>query len=176
MLPLLGLITKVRDDIYWFNGRFDGKPWPTGEYRAVDGIPSKPNQAGRRGKGFVTRQQEGGWKSDHSSSAEGLLIKIFIAVLFATAGVRFPRADSSSSVTLISHRHLRLYKAISWPTAGGAWDNAKKIVEVEMTQKGTPLHVRRGWRHGWRYVQGDRTRFASTRSSTFTTLFGLLGG
>jgi K(+)-stimulated pyrophosphate-energized sodium pump len=67
-----------------------------------------------------------------------------------------------------------LYQAIFMANAGGAWDNAKKIVEVELKQKGTPLHAAT--------VVGDTVGdpFKDTSSVAlnpiikFTTLFGLL--
>ncbi len=69
---------------------------------------------------------------------------------------------------------LGLYQAIFMANAGGAWDNAKKIVEVDLRQKGTPLHAAT--------VVGDTVGdpFKDTSSVAlnpvikFTTLFGLL--
>ena len=75
---------------------------------------------------------------------------------------------------LISIALFGLYQAIFMANAGGAWDNAKKIVEVELKQKGTPLHAAT--------VVGDTVGdpFKDTSSVAlnpiikFTTLFGLL--
>jgi K(+)-stimulated pyrophosphate-energized sodium pump len=75
---------------------------------------------------------------------------------------------------LISIAIFGLYQAIFMANAGGAWDNAKKIVEVEYKQKGTPLHDAT--------VIGDTVGdpFKDTSSVAlnpvikFTTLFGLL--
>jgi len=75
---------------------------------------------------------------------------------------------------LISIALFGLYQAIFMANAGGAWDNAKKIVEVELNQKGTPLHAAT--------VVGDTVGdpFKDTSSVAmnpiikFTTLFGLL--
>ena len=75
---------------------------------------------------------------------------------------------------LISIALFGLYQAIFMANAGGAWDNAKKIVEVELKEKGTPLHAAT--------VVGDTVGdpFKDTSSVAmnpvikFTTLFGLL--
>jgi K(+)-stimulated pyrophosphate-energized sodium pump len=75
---------------------------------------------------------------------------------------------------LISIALFGLFQAIFMANAGGAWDNAKKIVEVELKQKGTPLHAAT--------VVGDTVGdpFKDTSSVAlnpiikFTTLFGLL--
>ena len=75
---------------------------------------------------------------------------------------------------LVSIALFGLYQAVFMANAGGAWDNAKKIVEVELKQKGTPLHAAT--------VVGDTVGdpFKDTSSVAlnpiikFTTLFGLL--
>jgi len=75
---------------------------------------------------------------------------------------------------LISIALFGLYQAIFMANAGGAWDNAKKVVEVELKEKGTPLHAA--------CVVGDTVGdpFKDTSSVAmnpiikFTTLFGLL--
>jgi K(+)-stimulated pyrophosphate-energized sodium pump len=75
---------------------------------------------------------------------------------------------------LISIAVFGLYQAIFMANAGGAWDNAKKVVEVELKKKGTPLHDAT--------VIGDTVGdpFKDTSSVAmnpvikFTTLFGLL--
>jgi K(+)-stimulated pyrophosphate-energized sodium pump len=75
---------------------------------------------------------------------------------------------------LIAIAFFGLFQAIFMANAGGAWDNAKKIVEVDMRQKGTPLHAAT--------VVGDTVGdpFKDTSSVSlnpvikFTTLFGLL--
>src|SRR6185369_2717919 len=71
---------------------------------------------------------------------------------------------------LISIAIFGLYQAIFMANGGGAWDNAKKIVEVELKQKGTPLHDAT--------VVGDPFKDTSSVALNpvikFTTLFGLL--
>ena len=98
---------------------------------------------------------------------------IFLAVFFGTLAFAF--LDPFFFIGyLISIALFGLYQAIFMANAGGAWDNAKKIVETELKQKGTPLHDAT--------VVGDTVGdpFKDTSSVAmnpiikFTTLFGLL--
>ena len=101
------------------------------------------------------------------------MLNIFIAVFFATLAFAFVEPFFFIGY-LISIAIFGLYQAIFMANAGAAWDNAKKIVEVEMKQKGTPLHDAT--------VIGDTVGdpFKDTSSVAlnpvikFTTLFGLL--
>ena len=72
------------------------------------------------------------------------MFNIFLAVFFATLAFAFVEPFFFIGY-LISIAIFGLYQAIFMANAGGAWDNAKKIVEVELKQKGTPLHD--GYRH-----------------------------
>ena len=101
------------------------------------------------------------------------MFNIFLAVFFTT--LAFACLDSYFFIGyLISIAIFGLYQAIFMANAGGAWDNAKKIVEVELREKGTPLHAAT--------VVGDTVGdpFKDTSSVAlnpiikFTTLFGLL--
>jgi K(+)-stimulated pyrophosphate-energized sodium pump len=101
------------------------------------------------------------------------MLNIFIAVFFVTLAFAF--VDPFFFIGyLISIAIFGLYQAIFMADAGAAWDNAKKIVEVELKQKGTPLHDAT--------VIGDTVGdpFKDTSSVSlnpiikFTTLFGLL--
>ena len=101
------------------------------------------------------------------------MINIFLAVFFIT--LAFACVEPFFFIGyLISIAIFGLYQAIFMANAGGAWDNAKKIVEVELKQKGTPLHAAT--------VVGDTVGdpFKDTSSVAlnpiikFTTLFGLL--
>jgi K(+)-stimulated pyrophosphate-energized sodium pump len=101
------------------------------------------------------------------------MFNIFLTVFFAT--LAFACAEPYFFIGyLISIALFGLYQAIFMANAGGAWDNAKKIVEVEFKQKGTPLHEAT--------VVGDIVGdpFKDTSSVAlnpiikFTTLFGLL--
>jgi K(+)-stimulated pyrophosphate-energized sodium pump len=101
------------------------------------------------------------------------MLNIFIAVFFATLAFAFLEPFFFIGY-LISIATFGLYQAIFMADAGGAWDNAKKIVEVELKQKGTALHEAT--------VIGDTVGdpFKDTSSVAlnpvikFTTLFGLL--
>jgi K(+)-stimulated pyrophosphate-energized sodium pump len=101
------------------------------------------------------------------------MLNIFIAVFFATLTFAFVEPFFFIGY-LISIATFGLYQAIFMANAGAAWDNAKKIVEVELKQKGTPLHDAT--------VIGDTVGdpFKDTSSVAlnpvikFTTLFGLL--
>ena len=101
------------------------------------------------------------------------MFNIFLAVFFVTLSFAFIEPFFFIGY-LISIAVFGLYQAMFMANAGGAWDNAKKIVEVELKQKGTPLHDAT--------VIGDTVGdpFKDTSSVAmnpiikFTTLFGLL--
>ena len=101
------------------------------------------------------------------------MFNIFLGVFFATLGFAFLEPYFFIGY-LISIALFGLFQAIFMANAGGAWDNAKKIVEVELKEKGTPLHAAT--------VVGDTVGdpFKDTSSVAmnpvikFTTLFGLL--
>ena len=104
--------------------------------------------------------------------AQAGMFNIFLTVFFATLAFAFYEPYFFIGY-LISIALFGLYQAIFMANAGGAWDNAKKIVEVELKQKGTPLHAAT--------VVGDTVGdpFKDTSSVAlnpiikFTTLFGL---
>ncbi len=101
------------------------------------------------------------------------MFNIFLTVFFATLSFAFVEPYFFIGY-LISIALFGLFQAIFMANAGAAWDNAKKIVEVELKQKGTPLHAAT--------VVGDTVGdpFKDTSSVAlnpiikFTTLFGLL--
>src|ERR1700690_1320314 len=101
------------------------------------------------------------------------MFNIFLAVFFVTLAFAFVEPFFFIGY-LIAIAISGLYQAIFMANAGGAWDNAKKIVEVDLKQKGTPLHDAT--------VIGDTVGdpFKDTSSVAmnpiikFTTLFGLL--
>jgi K(+)-stimulated pyrophosphate-energized sodium pump len=166
---LLGLITGG-SIIYWFTGA-SIQAVTTGAYRAVEFIKAN------------IRLDEGAQKASVADSkkvveictqyAQKGMFNIFLGVFFATLG--FALLEPYFFVGyLISIALFGLYQAIFMANAGGAWDNAKKIVEVELKEKGTPLHAAT--------VVGDTVGdpFKDTSSVAmnpvikFTTLFGLL--
>ena len=101
------------------------------------------------------------------------MLNIFLTVFFSTLAFAFLEPFFFIGY-LISIALFGLFQAIFMANAGGAWDNAKKIVEVELKMKGTPLHAAT--------VVGDTVGdpFKDTSSVAlnpvikFTTLFGLL--
>src|SRR6187200_956265 len=101
------------------------------------------------------------------------MFNIFLGVFFATLAFSFVEPFFFIGY-LISIALFGLYQALYLANAGGAWDNAKKVVETELKAKGTPLHDA--------CVVGDTVGdpFKDTSSVAmnpiikFTTLFGLL--
>jgi hypothetical protein len=101
------------------------------------------------------------------------MINIFLTVFFCTLAFAFLEPFFFIGY-LISIALFGLFQALFMANAGGAWDNAKKVVEVELKMKGTPLHDA--------CVVGDTVGdpFKDTSSVAmnpiikFTTLFGLL--
>ena len=82
------------------------------------------------------------------------MFNIFLGVFFSTLAFAFVEPFFFIGY-LISIALFGLFQAIFMANAGGAWDNAKKIVETELKMKGTPLHdAVGGGRHGRRSVQG----------------------
>ncbi len=165
---VLGLITGGAI-IYWFTGA-SMQAVTTGAYRAVEFIKANI-------------KLEGVEKASIEDSKKVVLIctqyaqkgmfNIFLTVFFATLAFAFVEPFFFIGY-LISIAIFGLYQAIFMANAGGAWDNAKKIVEVELKQKGTALHDA--------VIVGDTVGdpFKDTSSVAlnpvikFTTLFGLL--
>ncbi|MFY9805626.1 MAG: sodium-translocating pyrophosphatase [Candidatus Acidiferrales bacterium] len=164
----LGLVTGGAM-IYWFTGA-STQAVTTGAYRAVEFI-----KANIKLEGVEKASVEDSKKvvAICTKYAQKGMLNIFIAVFFATLAFAFVEPFFFIGY-LISIAIFGLYQAIFMANAGGAWDNAKKIVEVELKQKGTPLHDAT--------VVGDTVGdpFKDTSSVAlnpvikFTTLFGLL--
>jgi K(+)-stimulated pyrophosphate-energized sodium pump len=164
----LGLITGGAM-IYWFTGA-STQAVTTGAYQAVEFI-----KANIKLEGVVKASVEDSKKVVEicTKYAQKGMLNIFIAVFFATLAFAFVEPFFFVGY-LISIAIFGLYQAIFMADAGAAWDNAKKIVEVELKQKGTELHAAT--------VVGDTVGdpFKDTSSVAlnpvikFTTLFGLL--
>jgi K(+)-stimulated pyrophosphate-energized sodium pump len=164
----LGLITGGAM-IYWFTGA-STQAVTTGAYRAVEFI-----KANIKLDGVVKASVADSKKVVEicTKYAQKGMLNIFIAVFFGTLAFAFVEPFFFVGY-LISIAIFGLYQAIFMANAGAAWDNAKKIVEVELKQKGTPLHDAT--------VIGDTVGdpFKDTSSVAlnpvikFTTLFGLL--
>ncbi len=165
---LLGLITGGAV-IYWFTGA-STQAVVAGAYRAVEFIKANIDL-------------DGGAKASTEDSkrvveictkyAQNGMFNIFLVVFCST--LAFALLDPFFFIGyLISIAIFGLYQAIFMANAGGAWDNAKKLVEVDLKEKGTPLHAAT--------VVGDTVGdpFKDTSSVSlnpiikFTTLFGLL--
>jgi len=165
---LLGLITGGAM-IYWFTGA-SMQAVTTGAYRAVEYIKANIHLEGAE-KASVTDSKK--VVEICTLYAQKGMFNIFLAVFFATLAFAFTEPFFFIGY-LISIAIFGLYQAIFMANAGGAWDNAKKVVEVDLKQKGTPLHDA--------VVIGDTVGdpFKDTSSVAlnpvikFTTLFGLL--
>ncbi len=166
--------------IYWFSGA-SMQAVTTGAYRAVKYI-----------KNHIKLGKEDDKSANLSNSKEVVkictqyaqkgMVNIFVALLsfaLSFACLSAPAGESSIPVSLfisylIAIAIFGLFQAVFMANAGGCWDNAKKIVEVDLAEKGTPLHEAT--------VVGDTVGdpFKDTSSVAmnpiikFTTLFGLL--
>jgi K(+)-stimulated pyrophosphate-energized sodium pump len=166
---LLGLITGGAV-IYWFTGA-SAQAVTTGAYRAVEFIKANIKLDSGAEKASVEDSKK--VVAICTQYAQRGMLNIFLTVFFSTLAFAFLESYFFIGY-LISIALFGLYQAIFMANAGGAWDNAKKIVEVELKMKGTPLHAAT--------VVGDTVGdpFKDTSSVAmnpvikFTTLFGLL--
>src|SRR5215831_15335534 len=165
---LLGLLAGGAV-IYWFTGAAT-QAVSTGAYRAVEFIKANIKLEGTT-KASVSDSKR--VVEICTQYAQRGMFNIFLTVFFATLGFAFLEPYFFIGY-LISIALFGLYQAIFMANAGGAWDNAKKIVETELKSKGTELHAAT--------VVGDTVGdpFKDTSSVAlnpiikFTTLFGLL--
>jgi K(+)-stimulated pyrophosphate-energized sodium pump len=155
--------------IYWFAGA-SMQAVTTGAYRAVEFIKANIKLEGAE-KASVSDSKK--VVEICTKYAQKGMFNIFLAVFFSTLAFAFMEPFLFVGY-LFSIAIFGLYEAIFMANAGGAWDNAKKVVEVDLKQKGTPLHDAT--------VIGDTVGdpFKDTSSVAmnpiikFTTLFGLL--
>jgi K(+)-stimulated pyrophosphate-energized sodium pump len=165
---LLGLITGGAV-IYWFTGA-SMQAVTTGAYRAVEFIKANIKLDGSTKASVADSKKV---VEICTIYAQKGMFNIFLGVFFSTLGFAFIEPFFFIGY-LISIALFGLYQAIFMANAGGAWDNAKKIVETELKMKGTPLHDAS--------IVGDTVGdpFKDTSSVAmnpvikFTTLFGLL--
>jgi K(+)-stimulated pyrophosphate-energized sodium pump len=165
---LLGLITGGAM-IYWFTGA-SIQAVTTGAYRAVEFIKANIKLEGAA-KASITDSKK--VVEICTQYAQKGMFNIFLCVFFATLAFAFLEPYFFIGY-LISIALFGLFQAVFMANAGGAWDNAKKVVEVDLKEKGTPLHAAA--------VVGDTVGdpFKDTSSVAmnpiikFTTLFGLL--
>jgi K(+)-stimulated pyrophosphate-energized sodium pump len=165
--------------IYWFTGA-STQAVTAGSYKTVAYIKKNIDLNKAGGKASVENSKE--VVKICTQFAQKGMVNIFGAIFSFTLAFAFfsaPTAASNNAVAffvayLISIAVIGLYQAVFMANAGGCWDNAKKIVEVDLKEKGTPLHAAT--------VVGDTVGdpFKDTSSVAlnpiikFTTLFGLL--
>jgi K(+)-stimulated pyrophosphate-energized sodium pump len=165
---LLGLIMGGAV-IYWFTGA-STQAVTTGAYRAVEFIRANIRLEGATRASVEDSKRVVGICTQYAQKG---MFNIFLGVFFATLAFAFFESYFFIGY-LVSIALFGLYQAIFMANAGGAWDNAKKIVETELKAKGTDLHAAT--------VVGDTVGdpFKDTSSVAlnpvikFTTLFGLL--
>jgi len=176
---LLGLLTGGAV-IYWFSGA-SMQAVTTGAYRATEYIKDNIKLDDANCKSANVANSKEVVKICTQYAQKGM-VNIFIALFafaLALACLSAPLGENSAPVAffvsyLIAIAVFGLFQAVFMANAGGCWDNAKKIVEVDMKEKGTPLHEAT--------VVGDTVGdpFKDTSSVAmnpiikFTTLFGLL--
>src|SRR3989440_329590 len=132
---LLGLISGGAI-IYWFTGA-STQAVSTGAYRAVEFIKRNIRLDANAQKASVEDSKR--VVAICTQYAQKGMFNIFLTVFFST--LAFACVDPFFFIGyLISIALFGLYQAIFMTNAGGAWDNAKKIVDVELKEKGTPLH------------------------------------
>jgi K(+)-stimulated pyrophosphate-energized sodium pump len=155
--------------IYWFTGA-STQAVTTGAYRAVEFIKANIRLDGVEKASVADSKKVVEICTQYAQKG---MFNIFLGIFFATLAFAFLEPYFFVGY-LVSIALFGLYQAIFMANAGGAWDNAKKIVEVELKEKGSPLHAAT--------VVGDTVGdpFKDTSSVAmnpvikFTTLFGLL--
>jgi Inorganic pyrophosphatase len=166
--------------IYWFTGA-STQAVATGAYRAVEYIKKNISLDENASQKAATEKSKEVVKICTQYAQKGML-NIFIAIFSFALAFAFISSPSGSNnepvglfiAYLISIAVFGLFQAVFMANAGGCWDNAKKVVEVDLKEKGTPLHDAT--------VVGDTVGdpFKDTSSVAlnpiikFTTLFGLL--
>ncbi|HEX5749001.1 MAG TPA: sodium-translocating pyrophosphatase [Archangium sp.] len=165
---LLGLVTGGAV-IYWFSGA-SMQAVSTGAYRAVEFIKANIKLEGVEKASVEDSKRVVEICTQYAQKG---MLNIFLGVFFSTLAFAFLEPYFFVGY-LISIAIFGLYQAVFMANAGGAWDNAKKLVETELKAKGTDLHAAT--------VVGDTVGdpFKDTSSVAlnpvikFTTLFGLL--
>src|SRR5881296_36082 len=160
---LLGLITGGAV-IYWFTGAAT-QAVSTGAYRAVEFIKANIRLEGATKASVADSKKVVEICTQYAQKG---MFNIFLTVFFSTLAFAFLEPYFFIGY-LISIALFGLYQAVFMANAGGAWDNAKKIVETELKEKGSALHAA---------TVGDPFKDTSSVAMNpvikFTTLFGLL--
>jgi len=155
--------------IFWFTGA-SIQAVTTGAYRAVEFIKANIKLEGATKASVADSKKVVAICTQYAQKG---MFNIFLTVFFSTLAFAFLEPYFFIGY-LMSTALFGLYQAVFMANAGGAWDNAKKIVEVDLKEKGSPLHAAT--------VVGDTVGdpFKDTSSVAmnpvikFTTLFGLL--
>jgi K(+)-stimulated pyrophosphate-energized sodium pump len=165
--------------IFWFTGA-SIQAVTTGAYKAVDYIKQNIHLDADSNQKAATENSKEVVKICTQYAQKGMW-NIFFAIFSFALAFSFLSAPNSSNEPvsmfvsyLIAIATFGLFQAVFMANAGGSWDNAKKVVEVELQEKGTPLHDAT--------VVGDTVGdpYKDTSSVSlnpiikFTTLFGLL--
>jgi K(+)-stimulated pyrophosphate-energized sodium pump len=165
--------------IYWFTGA-SMQAVVTGSYRAVQYIKEHIKLDDAASLSASTENSKEVVKICTVYAQKGMF-NIFIAIFlfalafaFLSAPVRGPESTSFFISYLISIAVFGLYQALFMANGGGCWDNAKKVIEVDLKEKGTPLHAAAviGDTVGDPYK--DTSSVALNPIIKFTTLFGIL--
>src|SRR5574344_579459 len=142
---LLGLLTGGAV-IYWFSGA-SMQAVTTGAYRAVEYIKEhiKLGETDEKSANLANSKEVVKICTQYAQKG---MVNIFIALFtfaLALACLSAPHTHTNATVSffvsyLIAIAVFGLFQAVFMANAGGCWDNAKKIVEVDLKEKGTPLH------------------------------------
>jgi K(+)-stimulated pyrophosphate-energized sodium pump len=173
--------------IYWFTGS-SMQAVTTGAYRAVEYIKKHINlDPGAEKKASITTSKE--VVKICTQYAQTGMFNIFVAIFSFALAIAFFSGYRDESATeapavyaassffvayLISIAFFGLFQAVFMANAGGAWDNAKKIVEVDLKEKGTELHAATVIGDTVGDPFKDTSAVALNPIIKFTTLFGLL--
>ena len=155
--------------IYWFTGA-SMQAVTTGAYRAVEFIKQNLHLDGET---KASAQDSNKVVEICTQYAQKGMFNIFLGVFFASLAFAFAEPYLFIGF-LVAMALFGLYQAIFMANAGGAWDNAKKLVEVDLDAKNTPLHDATvvGDTVGDPYK--DTSSVALNPVIKFSTLFGLL--
>ncbi len=165
---LLGLITGGAV-IYWFTGA-STQAVSTGAYRAVEFIKANIRLEGVERASVADSKRV---VEICTKYAQKGMLNIFLTVFFSTLAFAFVEPYFFIGY-LISIALFGLYQAIFMANAGAAWDNAKKIVETELKEKGSALHAATVICDTVGDPFKDTSSVAMNPVIKFTTLFGLL--
>ncbi len=165
---LLGLITGGAV-IYWFTGA-STQAVSTGAYRAVEFIKANIKLEGVEKASVSDSKKVVGICTEYAQKG---MFNIFLTVFLSTLAFSFVEPYFFIGY-LISIALFGLFQAIFMANAGAAWDNGKKIVEVELKEKGTALHAATVVCDTVGDPFKDTSSVAMNPVIKFTTLFGLL--